>query len=591
MVLVMSKLNTDNIASNELILSLRKDLRVYTKRKEAIIKLSRLYSRHLFQGCYFLWKTFLIRNRRCKRNFAVIQRRQQLRFLSIRFRIWRISFLKTKAINGLNHRNHVLRLQRAAFDRWRSHFRRHLLLQSRLKKFERKRLKKALISFQYHLVLSSKQQAKDDVRELYCNYYFLVKVFRAWKDYFLRRLIHFKLYSHRIVLNKIGFYFKSWMTLSNEGRRGNEQRMLYFFNYRHRIFYFPLYYYRRWFVYSQREKRINRVRELKSAFSRFRRKIKQRKHLRKRFPHLNEYSSYNESFDTRQTTPALFLYYNRWRSWFTLKFKERQRETEAHILYSRKSFQRFILRILLNRMKSTKEATIYKRISHRRNFWLIHDTFIAWKNVFYICFLQRLKEQNALLRTYPLDVSTTSTPGRVLKSKKLASSSASRREKKKKDINPLVAATAMSSRRNKESSKQGAQFIPHSSKEQRDDIHQNKDESKSALPPPFPPLLQSLTTHPPQPVSDEADLRSSFTIIDSKTPFELLSIKYFYLWANYTKEIRRLKMLGKSLTRSHRRRVTRHIFTIMQNKLISSQWKNYQLIVKSNKQQQQRIER
>eukprot|EP01040_Poterioochromonas_malhamensis_P000341 gene341-369_t len=241
-------------------------------------------------------------------------------------------------------------------------------------------------------------------------------------------------------------------------------------------------------------------------------------------------------------------------------------------------------------MKSTKEATIYKRISHRRNFWLIHDTFIAWKNGFYICFLQRLKEQNALLRTYPLDVSTTSTPGKVLKSKKLPSSSASRREKKKKDINPLVAATAMSSRRNKESSKQGAQFIPHSSKEQRDDIHQNKDESKSALPPPFPPLLQSLTTHPPQPVSDEADLRSSFTIIDSKTPFELLSIKYFYLWANYTKEIRRLKMLGKSLTRSHRRRVTRHIFTIMQNKLISSQWKNYQLIVKSNKQQQQRIE-
>lgn len=585
----MSKLNTDNVASNELILSLRKDLRVYTRRKEAIIKLSRLYSRHLFQGCYLLWKTFLVRSRRWKRNFAIIQRRQQHRFLSIRFQIWRISFLKTQAINGLNHHNHVLRLERVAFDRWRSHFRRHLLLQSRLKKFERKRLKKALISFQYHLVLSSKRQAKDDERELYCNYYFLVKVFRAWKDYFLRRLIHFKLYSHRIVLNKIGFYFRFWMILSNEGRRGNEQRMLYFFNYRHRIYYFPLYYYRRWFVYSQREKRINRVRQLKSAFSRFCRKIKQRKHLRKRFPHLSEDSSYSESFDVRQPTPALFLYYNRWRSWFTFKQKERQREIDAHILYSRKSFQRFILRILLNRMKSTKEATIYKRISHRRNFWLIHDTFIAWKNGFYICFLQRLKEQNALLRTYPLDVSTTSTPGRVLKSKKLPLSSASRREKKKKDINlPPIAATAMSSRRNKEGSKPGTQFVSLSSKEQGEDIHQNKDESKSALPPPFPPLLQSLTT---QPVYDETDIRSSFAITDPKTPFELLSIKYFYLWANYTKEIQRLKMLGKSLMRSHRRRVARHIFTIMQNKLISNQWKNYQLIVKSNKQQQQRIER
>lgn len=535
---------------------LKKELKEFNRMGSINKKLSQFYGQYLCRKVYRAWKyEFIISKKKLECASMQVIKMMKERKLPNYFHLWKEKYFKEQKIHR-HIRYHHFKKKKFHFLKWslfQMKQKRQNLLVSEYQKETFKRIK--FRSFTRKLVLSRMETQEHFQSQLYVDLFVLVNTWKKWKSRFLNKLVHYKIFSTRIVLRRLRNIFSVWKKLQGFRIQDRERKVKAFIRERHRK-YFISHYYQKWFQYLCYEREIFHLYRLKKNFFKFYKRIyairlRNKQLISYRNPFLKDFRSITQSYNgATEGHEALWsnltrtlLYLKRWKIYFLKRKEKIAKYSKLKLLptsgtnmpvssffkianrfdhiFMRNVFKRFIGQILFLKRKQCYFYELYRKLRKKVNSRLMYHGFFFWKNSYYLAFLERLNQQNLFL----------------------------------KNTRFLTEAS------------QSASFLLES---HRAGLLKNDLETEIS-----PEENQEIS-----PQVTETPFKNPTTLMEKKPLSDLSTLKYFLAWKAETINRRRLKHIGKLVYRKRKLSLLSRYFNFMHNSMMKSCYQKYKELKK-----------
>lgn len=268
--ILISSLNfLSSIIVNKAIDTVKCELKQYNKMNSISKKILSFYMKFLYFKYFQEWKNnYLFPKRKFYKNYQFYQKKQTRKLMKKYFQLLKQFYLQIIKVNK-HLKYKYYKQKKIYFHIWyqkklqqQNH---HLIINSKIHFFQLQNGFNQFIlqSFQRKQIQKQFQQLN-----LYSKLFLLISIFKKWKSYFMTKLIHFRVYSSRILTNRLKFLFIKWKQLFIHFYQKRERKLIIFHNERH-INYIKLYCFQKLMKNILQERSISLYYTLKIHFKHF----------------------------------------------------------------------------------------------------------------------------------------------------------------------------------------------------------------------------------------------------------------------------------------------------------------------------------